>query len=435
MAQVFASQLTSIISEGVFDRFPSLRVALLEGGFTWLPALHVALRQGVAQPAPARPLGQARRRSHYIREHVRLTIQPLDAPPDAAAAAPGRRPARLGRHAALRLRLPAPHTLDARARRCWPTCRPGWPARSGPRTRAPSTGSTRRLVDPRGGDDDGRDAARSRAAGAGTKPAIDRLRLPQRARLGRRTSTPTCPKRWLEHVETFGTARPRRRHLPALHQHRRRTPGRPRAGEPAPTSPSRRAQLPRPVNVAYGDPDPARPAAAAQLNLELGAALATAVNDWQVAEWLDPEPRFRASIVVPFEDPTCAVAEIERRGRRQALRPGPVLRPPARADGPAQVLADLRGLRRARPGTSCRTPSARTASRSPAPAGRPSTSRTTSARPRRCRPTSSSMVVEGVFERFPTLNVVSVENGFGWLPSLCGGSTAPGACSRARCRT
>ena len=50
------------------------------------------------------------------------------------------------------------------------------------------------------------------------------------------------------------------------------------------------------------------------MNLELGAALATAVNDWQVAEWLDPEPRLRASIAVPLEDPTAAVAEIERRG-------------------------------------------------------------------------------------------------------------------------
>jgi predicted TIM-barrel fold metal-dependent hydrolase len=30
-----------------------------------------------------------------------------------------------------------------------------------------------------------------------------------------------------------------------------------------------------------------------------------------------------------------------------------------------------------------------------------------------------SLVMEGVFERFPTLQVISVENGFAWLPSLC----------------
>jgi uncharacterized protein len=81
MAQVFASQLTSIVSEGVFDQFPTLRVALLEAGFTWLPA-HMwrfdkewrNLRRLV--PWVKRPP------SDYIRQHVRLTIQPLDAPPD-----------------------------------------------------------------------------------------------------------------------------------------------------------------------------------------------------------------------------------------------------------------------------------------------------------------------------------------------------------------
>jgi uncharacterized protein len=81
MAQVFATQLTSMVSEGVFDQFPTLRVALLEAGFTWLPA-HMwrfdkewrNLRRLV--PWVKRPP------SEYIRQHVRLTVQPLDAPPD-----------------------------------------------------------------------------------------------------------------------------------------------------------------------------------------------------------------------------------------------------------------------------------------------------------------------------------------------------------------
>jgi predicted TIM-barrel fold metal-dependent hydrolase len=75
----FASQLTSIVSEGVFDQFPGVRVALVEAGFTWLPP-HMwrfdkewrNLRRLV--PWVKRPP------SAYIREHVRLTIQPLDAP-------------------------------------------------------------------------------------------------------------------------------------------------------------------------------------------------------------------------------------------------------------------------------------------------------------------------------------------------------------------
>ncbi len=81
MAQVFASQLTSLIVEGVFDAFPGLRVVFLESGFTWLPA-HLwrmdkewrNLRRLV--PWVRRPP------SEYVREHVRFGIQPLDSPPD-----------------------------------------------------------------------------------------------------------------------------------------------------------------------------------------------------------------------------------------------------------------------------------------------------------------------------------------------------------------
>ena len=82
MAQVFATQLTSLIVEGVFDKFPKLRVAFLESGFTWLPA-HLwrmdkewrNLRRLV--PWVRRPP------SEYVREHVRVGIQPLDPPPRA----------------------------------------------------------------------------------------------------------------------------------------------------------------------------------------------------------------------------------------------------------------------------------------------------------------------------------------------------------------
>ena len=82
MAHVFQSQLLSIVSEGVFDRFPTLRVALIEGGFTWLPSLMWRFDKewkGLRREVP----WVRRPPSEYIREHVRLTIQPLDAPPNA----------------------------------------------------------------------------------------------------------------------------------------------------------------------------------------------------------------------------------------------------------------------------------------------------------------------------------------------------------------
>ncbi|TME31106.1 MAG: amidohydrolase, partial [Chloroflexi bacterium] len=45
-------------------------------------------------------------------------------------------------------------------------------------------------------------------------------------------------------------------------------------------------------------------------NPDAAVALASAVNDWQIAEWLDKEPRLRGSIVVPSQLPSAAAREI-----------------------------------------------------------------------------------------------------------------------------
>ena len=83
MAAIFQSQLLSLIAEGVFDQFPGLRVALIEGGWTWLPSL--MWRFDKEWKGLRREIPWVRRPpSEYIREHVRLTLQPLDAPPDPA---------------------------------------------------------------------------------------------------------------------------------------------------------------------------------------------------------------------------------------------------------------------------------------------------------------------------------------------------------------
>jgi len=79
MAAVFQSQVLSIISEGVFDRFPSLRMALVESGFTWVPSLMWRFDKewrGLRREIP----WVKRPPSEYMREHIRLTTQPVDAP-------------------------------------------------------------------------------------------------------------------------------------------------------------------------------------------------------------------------------------------------------------------------------------------------------------------------------------------------------------------
>ncbi len=81
MAQVFQSQVVSIVSEGVFDQFPSVRVALLESGFTWLPSFMWRFDKEWRNLRRLVPWVK-RAPSAYIREHIRITIQPLDVPPN-----------------------------------------------------------------------------------------------------------------------------------------------------------------------------------------------------------------------------------------------------------------------------------------------------------------------------------------------------------------
>jgi predicted TIM-barrel fold metal-dependent hydrolase len=83
----FESQVVSFLAEGVFQKFPKLRLVLIESGFTWLPSLLWKTNKewrGIRSEVPwiDRPPGE------FVHEHVRFTLQPVDAPkgdPDALA--------------------------------------------------------------------------------------------------------------------------------------------------------------------------------------------------------------------------------------------------------------------------------------------------------------------------------------------------------------
>ena len=79
--QIFQAQVISLVTEGAFDRFPDLRVALIEGGFTWLPSVMWRIDKewrGLRHITP----WIRRLPSDYMRDHLRFTLQPMDAPPD-----------------------------------------------------------------------------------------------------------------------------------------------------------------------------------------------------------------------------------------------------------------------------------------------------------------------------------------------------------------
>ena len=61
-------------------------------------------------------------------------------------------------------------------------------------------------------------------------------------------------------------------------------------------------------------------------NPDAAVAFARAVNDWLIAEWLDKEPRLRASIVVPVQMPELGGAGDRPRRRPSRLRPGAAAR-------------------------------------------------------------------------------------------------------------
>jgi predicted TIM-barrel fold metal-dependent hydrolase len=80
-AQVFQSQLLSLVTEGVFNKFPNLKVVLIESGFTWLPGFLWRADKtwrGVRREVP----WVTEAPSALVRRHVRFTMQPANAPPD-----------------------------------------------------------------------------------------------------------------------------------------------------------------------------------------------------------------------------------------------------------------------------------------------------------------------------------------------------------------
>ncbi len=81
MAGVFASQVTSLVTEGVFQRHPDLRVTLSESGCTWLPSHMWRFNKDWKNLRSLTPWVK-RSPSEYIREHFRLTIEPFDWPND-----------------------------------------------------------------------------------------------------------------------------------------------------------------------------------------------------------------------------------------------------------------------------------------------------------------------------------------------------------------
>jgi predicted TIM-barrel fold metal-dependent hydrolase len=80
------AQVMSLVAEGVFERVPSLRVALLECGFSWLPPMLWRFDKDWKAVWREVPWLKARP-SEYVRRHFRATTAPAQLPADREQAA------------------------------------------------------------------------------------------------------------------------------------------------------------------------------------------------------------------------------------------------------------------------------------------------------------------------------------------------------------
>ncbi|MEM7530609.1 MAG: amidohydrolase family protein [Chloroflexota bacterium] len=229
--------------------------------------------------------------------------------------------------------------------------------------------------------------------------------------------TKHMPTRWRKHHETIGSRGHYGSAYPRAVPNAARHDAWPPSGLPAGADLDfMREQLLDAWNIEYGILN-CLAGAGGQTNLEYSAALSSALNEWQIEEWTEKEPRLRASMIVPYEDGELAAAEIDRMGSHPAF---------------AQILLVVR----------TREPLGRrkyhkmyeAAVRHNLPigihfggaGGGPITGtgwpshyfEDHAGMPQAFQAQVISMVFEGIFDLFPELKVVLIEGGFAWMPPL-----------------
>jgi predicted TIM-barrel fold metal-dependent hydrolase len=233
---------------------------------------------------------------------------------------------------------------------------------------------------------------------------------------------PYLERRWQAHAEMFGVVQRHGYQAGVAYPKgqpsaSRRDAWPPDGGKPGTSLAFMQAQHLDANGIAFGILNPLASTGQGFQNLDLANAFTRAINDWQIAEWTSQDARLRASVVVSYEDPAAAVAEIERRagdpGFVQVLLLGrtaeplgqrkywPIYEAAARAGLPVGIHAFGYG---GWPIT---------------PAGWPSYYIEEMIGHAQCAQSQLvSLVLEGVFERVPGLRVVMIEAGFAWLPAL-----------------
>lgn len=151
-------------------------------------------------------------------------------------------------------------------------------------------------------------------------------------------------------------------------------------------------------------------------NPDAAVAVARAVNEWQRDEWLDRDPRLRASALVPVHDPDASAKEVSRLADRRFVQ----VALPARS-------RELYGQRRYRPllraaveaGMAISIQFGGFSGNPPTGVGWPTYHvEEYVGMAQIVQSQLLSMIAEGVFQDLPELKVVVVDGGFTWLPAF-----------------
>src|SRR6201996_6422281 len=229
------------------------------------------------------------------------------------------------------------------------------------------------------------------------------------------------PERWRSHFDTYGNSFrqpfvgadlwPK----PAPYISRRDAYP-PTGGPPGSDLAFMRQQHLDPFNVEFGMLQVLDMFIFSQQNLEFGAAIQRAVNEWQLAHWTSREPRLKAAILVGQDDTQAAVAEIERCakiGQYVQINVSPRATEPLgrRRYWPIYALAEELDL-------PLGIHVGGYGGHAPTGGGWPSYyAEEHQSNAHSMAATLTSLVIEGVPERFPRLKIVFIEGGFGWISS------------------
>ncbi|WP_374703479.1 amidohydrolase family protein [Bacillus sp. Marseille-P3661] len=77
----FMGHVNSLVCEGVFEKFPNFKFVAIEGGISWLPHLMWRMDKNYKAYRDTAPWLK-KFPSEYIKEHVYLTTQPIEEPPN-----------------------------------------------------------------------------------------------------------------------------------------------------------------------------------------------------------------------------------------------------------------------------------------------------------------------------------------------------------------